>query len=57
MAAKPIAELVEKEVVARFRVPSTIHSDQGKQFEGNPDSKTMLGQRWHMVVLLAYGWG
>ena len=22
----------------------------------SPDSKTMLGQRWHMVVRLAYGW-
>ena len=21
-----------------------------------PDSKTMLGQRWHRVVRLAYGW-
>ena len=35
MEAKTIAELVAKEVVARFGVPSTIHSDQGKQFEGN----------------------
>ena len=22
-----------------------------------PDSMTMLGQRWHSVVRLAYGWG
>ena len=22
-----------------------------------PDSMTMLGQRWHRVVRLAYGWG
>ena len=23
----------------------------------NPDSMTMLGQRWYRVVRLAYGWG
>ena len=34
MEAATVADIVSKEVVARFGVPSAIHSDQGKQFEG-----------------------
>ena len=34
MEAVTVANIVAKEVVARFGVPSAIHSDQGKQFEG-----------------------
>ena len=34
MEAATVAKIVAKEVVARFGVPSAIHSDQGKQFEG-----------------------
>ena len=34
MEAKTVADIVAREVVARFGVPRTIHSDQGKQFEG-----------------------
>jgi transposase InsO family protein len=34
MEAATVADIVAKEVIARFGVPSAIHSDQGKQFEG-----------------------
>ena len=34
MEAATVANVVANEVVARFGVPSAIHSDQGKQFEG-----------------------
>ena len=34
MEAITVAEILAKEVIARYGVPSTIHSDQGKQFEG-----------------------
>ena len=34
MEAATVANIVATEVVARFGVPSAIHSDQGKQFEG-----------------------
>ncbi|KAK3106230.1 hypothetical protein FSP39_015710 [Pinctada imbricata] len=34
MEAITVAEILVKEVIARYGVPSTVHSDQGKQFEG-----------------------
>ena len=33
MAASTIADIIVREVVTRFGVPTTIHSDQGSQFE------------------------
>lgn len=35
MEAKTVADVIVREVVPRFAVPSVIHSDQGKQFEGH----------------------
>lgn len=35
MTAQTVAELIVREVVSRFGVPSSIHSDQGRQFEGH----------------------
>jgi hypothetical protein len=35
MEAVTVADTVAKEVVARFGVSRAIHSDQGKQLEGN----------------------
>ncbi|XP_062621185.1 uncharacterized protein LOC134282810 [Saccostrea cucullata] len=33
MEAKTVAKLIVEEVIARFGVPSVIHSDQGRQYE------------------------
>ena len=33
MAASTVADIIVREVVTRFGVPTTIHSDQGSQFE------------------------
>ena len=33
MEASTIADIIAREVVTRFSVPTTIHSDQGSQFE------------------------
>jgi len=35
MEARTVAKIIVEEVVARFGVPITIHSDQGRQFEGH----------------------
>ena len=34
MTARTVADIIVREVVTRFGVPTVIHSDQGKQFEG-----------------------
>ena len=34
MEAETVANILAREVIARFGVPGVIHSDQGKQFEG-----------------------
>ena len=33
MEAETVVKILVEEIVARFEVPSYIHSDQGKQFE------------------------
>ena len=33
MEARSVADIIVREVVSRFWVPSSIHSDQGRQYE------------------------
>jgi len=35
MKAKTVARILVNEIVSRFGVPEKVHSDQGRQFEGN----------------------
>ena len=35
MEARTVADKIVREVITRFGVPTMIHSDQGKQFEGH----------------------
>ena len=39
MEARTVADIIVREVVSRFGVPSSIHSDQGRQYESQLFSK------------------
>ena len=39
MEARTVADIIVREVVSRFGVPSSIHSDQGRQYESQPFSE------------------
>ena len=38
--ARTVADIMLREVITRFCMPSTIHSNQGRQFEGHAFSET-----------------
>ena len=53
---RSVSQKFTRELVS-FNFPVTTKNVQQSINLCFPDSMTMLGQRWHRVVRLAYGWG